>query len=115
MRPHIIFSLFLFISVVVLAPAVSADTVTVVFQDVGLATQDIDVFDGGGTYLYTTNTSSVVGLNSSDSHLYTFKLKPQATNQDPGSLLQQFLDILKANLLVIVFVLVIVFFLVRRH
>lgn len=113
MRPSIFFSLFLFVSLLAV-PAATAETVSVVFQDVGLATQDIDVFDSSGTYLYTINTTSVVGLNSSE-HLYTFKLKPQATNQDPGSLLQQLLDVLKANLLVIAFVLMIVFFVVRRR
>lgn len=102
------------LALVALLPApVAAETTTLVFQDVGLATQDIDVFDAGGNYTTTTNTTSVLTLDGPGPH--TLKLKPQPANQDPGTLLQQLLDILKNNLLVIALILVGVFFLARRH
>lgn len=68
-------------------PAASAETVTLVFQDVGLSTQQVDVFDDTGAYLMTTNTSSVIGLNVSESNRYTIQLKPQATNIESADLL----------------------------
>ncbi|WP_214084168.1 hypothetical protein [Methanoculleus sp.] len=94
------------------APAV-AETTTIVFQDIGLATQDIDVFDAGGNYTGTVNTTGALTLDGPGPH--TLKRKPQPTNQDPGTLLQQLLDILKNNLLVIALILVGIFFLARRH
>ena len=109
------FSSFLLFSLLILVtlPAPVAANTTVVFQDIGLATQDIDVFDAEGNYITTTNSTAVLTLGEVGP--YTLKLKPQPANQDPGTLLQNLLDILKNNLLVIALILVGVFFLARRH
>jgi hypothetical protein len=107
------FLLFSLLALVALAAPAAAETTTLVFQDVGLATQDIDVFDAAGNYTTTINTTGVLTLDGPGPH--TLKLKPQPANQDPGTLLQQLLDILKNNLLVITLILVGIFFLARRR
>jgi len=114
-HPASFFSSFLLFSLLVLValPAPVAANTTVVFQDIGLATQDIDVFDAEGNYITTTNSTAVLTL--AEAGPYTLKLKPQPANQDPGTLLQNLLDILKNNLLVIALILFGIFFLVRRH
>lgn len=86
-------------------PAVSAETVTLTFQDIGIATQQIDVFDASGTYLLTTNTSSVVGLNVSESNRYTLQLKPQATTVEPVALADSAVAWLTQNALIVTLIL----------
>jgi hypothetical protein len=84
---------------------VSAETVTLTFQDIGIATQQIDVFDASGTYLLTTNTSSVVGLNVSESNRYTLQLKPQATTVEPVALAGSAVAWLTQNALIVTLIL----------
>ncbi|MFA7087677.1 MAG: hypothetical protein WC145_13490 [Aliarcobacter sp.] len=85
----------------VLVPAVTAETVTLTFQDVGLATQDIEVFDATGAHLTTTNSSSVLSLNSSESNRYTLQLKPQATTVEPLTLADSVVAWLTQNALIV--------------
>jgi hypothetical protein len=77
----------LLITAALIVPAASAETVTLVFQDVGLATQQVDIFDDTGAYLTSSNTSSVIALNVSESNRYTIQLRPQATNIESADLL----------------------------
>lgn len=89
-----------------IVPAASAETVTLTFQDIGLVTQQIDVFDDTGAYLLTTNSSSVVGLNVSESNRYTLQLKPTIATVEPTSLLDTLIAWLTQNILVVVILLV---------
>jgi len=85
----------------ILVPAVSAETVTLTFQDVGLATQQIDVFDATGAHLTTTNSSSVLTLNSSESNRYTLQLKPRPTTVEPLTLADSVVAWLTQNALIV--------------
>lgn len=90
---------------VALVPAVTAETVTLTFQDLGLATQQIDVFDAAGAHLTTTNTSAVLALNTSESNRYTLQLKPQPTTVDPLALTDSVVAWLTQNALIITLIL----------
>lgn len=89
----------------VLVPAVTAETVTLTFQDIGLATQQIDVFDATGAHLTTTNSSSVLTLNSSESNRYTLQLKPQKTTMEPATLADSTIAWLTQNALIVTLIL----------
>ena len=89
----------------VLVPAAVAETVTLTFQDIGLATQQIDVFDATGAHLTTTNSSSVLTLNLSESNRYTLQLKPQAANVDPLTLADSVVAWLTQNALIVTLIL----------
>lgn len=98
-------------------PAVSAETVTLTFQDIGLSTQQIDVFDDTGAYLQTINSSSVLSLNVSESNRYTLQLKPQATTVEPLSLADSVITWLTQHALIVtllLFVFLVIFGLRRR-
>lgn len=107
--PSFLLSLLL-ISILV-APAAA---LSIQFQDSGLGTQDIDVFGSDGEYIETVNTSSVLKINGTDGP-YTFKLRPAPANQDPGTLLQDLLNVLANNILIIALILVGIFLLARRR
>lgn len=94
--------------------AAPAAALSIQFQDSGLGTQDIDVFGSDGEYIETVNTSSVLKINGTDGP-YTFKLRPAPANQDPGTLLQDLLNVLANNILIIALILVGIFVLARRH
>lgn len=94
--------------------AAPAAALSIQFQDSGLGTQDIDVFGPDGEYIETVNTSSVLKINGTDGP-YTFKLRPAPANQDPGTLLQDLLNVLTNNILIIALILVGIFLLARRR
>ncbi|MDD4485032.1 MAG: hypothetical protein PHD55_11800 [Methanoregula sp.] len=94
--------------------AAPAAALSIQFQDSGLGTQDIDVFGPDGEYIETVNTSSVLKINGTDGP-YTFKLRPAPANQDPGTLLQDLLNVLANNILIIALILVGIFLLARRR
>lgn len=94
---------------------VSADTVTVNFQSLGLLHQDVKIFDDAGALVKTANTSSSVVLNSSESTFYTIQIQPSATNQDPVSLLDALIAWLTQNALIVVLVLFVLIVLVARR
>lgn len=89
MSPRNLFPLFIIgFSLLLLAvPAASAETVTLTFQDIGLTTQQIEIFDADGAHVLSSNTSSVVALNVSESPRYTVQLRPQAATVEPATLL----------------------------
>lgn len=89
----------------VLVPAVTAETVTLTFQDIGLATQDIAVFDATGTHLGTINSSSVITLNTSESNRYTLQLKPQPATVEPITLADSAVAWLTQNALIVTLIL----------
>lgn len=96
----------LLIAAALIVPAASAETVTLVFQDIGLSTQQVDVFDDAGAHLASTNTSSVIALNVSESNRYTLQLRPQATNMDPTDLLATLIAWLTDHSLTVVLLIV---------
>lgn len=108
--PSFLLSLLLAVSLL----AAPAAALSIQFQDSGLGTQDIDVFGSDGEYIETVNTSSVLKINGTDGP-YTFKLRPAPANQDPGTLLQDLLNVLANNILIIALILVGIFVLARRH
>jgi hypothetical protein len=93
----------------------SAETVTLTFQDIGIATQQIDVFDATGAHLLTSNTSSVLGLNVSESNRYTLQLKPQATTVEPVALADSAVAWLTQNALIVTLILFGLLVVFRRH
>ncbi|QSZ66421.1 hypothetical protein RJ40_02365 [Methanofollis aquaemaris] len=103
--PKTIFCALLIVAALIV-PAASAETVTLVFQDIGLSTQQVDVFDAGGTHLLTTNTSSVIALNVSESNRYTLQLKPQVTNLESADLLATLIAWLTDHSLIVVLLIV---------
>lgn len=110
-------TLTVLISLLLAAPA-AAETVTLTFQGIGISTQDIDVFDANGAYLYTTNSTSTIGLNVSESSRYTLQLKPTAATVDPVSLIDYLIAWLTDHVLIVVLLLVLVIALggvFRRH
>ena len=93
-------------------PAVSAETVTLTFQDFGIQEQELDVFDADGNFLYTVNTSSTISLNSSESARYTLQFKPQPTNLKAEDFADNLFTWLKNNALImglILLVLLVIF------
>ena len=104
-RTFTLFCALLIIGAALIVPA-TAETVTLAFQDVGLVTQQIDIYDDSGAYLLTTNSSSVIGLNVSESNRYTLQLKPSIATVEPVSLLDTLVAWLTQNILVVVIVLV---------
>ncbi len=106
-RTFTLFCAALLIAAALIVPA-TAETVTLTFQDVGLTTQQIDIYDASGAYLLTTNSSSVIGLNVSESNRYTLQLKPTIATVEPASLLDTLVAWLTQNILVVVIVLVLI-------
>jgi len=104
-RTFTLFCAALLIAAALIVPA-TAETVTLTFQDIGLTTQQIDIYDASGAYLTTTNTSSVATLNVSESNRYTIQLKPQAATADPVALLDALVSWLTAHILIVVLLLV---------
>ena len=94
---------------------VSADTVTVNFQSLGLLHQDVKIFDDAGALVTTANTTSSVVLNSSESTFYTMQLQPSATNQDPVSLLDALIAWLTQNAMIVALLLFVLLVLVARR
>jgi len=89
-----------------LAPAASAEAVTLTFQGIGLTTQDIDVFDASGQYLFTTNSTATIGLNVSESPRYTFQLKPQPTTVDPVNLINYLITWLTDHIVIVLLLII---------
>ena len=116
MSPHFSISTFLLFSLLALVALLPAPVaaLSLQFQDSGLSTQNIDVFGPDGEYIETVNTSSVLQVNGTDGP-YTLKLRPALVNQDPGTLLQDLLNLLKNNVLIIALILVGIFVLARRR
>jgi hypothetical protein len=106
-RTFTLFCAICLIAAALIVPA-TAETVTLTFQDIGLVTQQIDVFDDTGAYVLTTNRSSVVGLNVSESNRYTLQLNPTIATVEPVSLLDTLVAWLTQNILVVVIVLVLI-------
>jgi len=104
-KTPILFCALLLIGAALIVPA-SAETVTLVFSDVGLTTQQIEIFDAGGAHVLSSNTSSVVALNVSESPRYTIQLRPQAATVEPATLLGDLVAWLTQNILIVVILLV---------
>lgn len=102
-QPKICF-LCVALMIAALCVPVSADVLTLTFQDVGLSTQDIDVFDAAGAYVQTVNSSSVLALNTNESARYTLQLKPQTSTVEPDALLGSLVAWLTNNTLIVVLV-----------
>lgn len=105
-RTFTIFCTALLIAAALIVPAATAETVTLTFQDIGISTQQIDIYDASGAYLTTTNSSSVIGLNVSESNRYTLQLKPQASTVEPVVLLDTLVTWLTDHILIVVLLLV---------
>ena len=105
-KTPILFCALLLIGAALIVPAASAETVTLVFSDVGLTTQQIEIFDAGGAHVLSSNTSSVVALNVSESPRYTVQLRPQAATVEPATLLGDLVAWLTQNILIVVILLV---------
>lgn len=108
----ILVSLVLFCA---LCSGVSADSVTVNFQSLGLLHQDVKIFDDTGALITTANTTSSVVLNSSESAYYTVQLQPSATNQNPVSLLDSLIAWLTQNALIVALLLFVLLVLTARR
>ncbi|EHQ35372.1 hypothetical protein [Methanoplanus limicola] len=108
-----------FFSVLILAAVPASaeeDTrISVQFQDLGLTTQDITVFDSSGDDIIHSNTSSVVRLDYNESTFFTVQLQPGAVNIQPETMYQKFLNFVLNNWIAVFLILVVIFMLAKKR
>lgn len=96
------------LALLVAAP-VSA-SITVTLQELGLAPQDIKVFNSTGGLIDTLNTTESIVLGIDNETFYTFQFQPNYTNRSPEDFLDTFFNVAEEHTipLVILFGIVVV-------
>lgn len=107
MKPLPCIILFLVCLSLFISSASAADdetTIHVQFQDIGLTTQQIVVFDEDGNDLIHSNTSSTILLDGNISRFYTIQLQPSKLNVKSETMLETILNFILANWIAIVLI-----------
>ncbi|WOF15992.1 hypothetical protein F1737_04380 [Methanoplanus sp. FWC-SCC4] len=98
---HIILTTLLIL--LLASPVLAAEDtrIKVQFQDLGISTQSIVVFDDIGDDVIHSNTSSTITLDINESSFYTIQLQPSHTNMEPKTMLDNFMDFIARNWLAV--------------
>jgi hypothetical protein len=98
----------IFLTLILIIPAVSAADTTIQFQNLGLTNQNLVVFDAAGTDVFHGNTSSTITMDWNLSEFYTVQFQPTPVNVAPETMMESILNILSQYWLPLILIIAII-------